>query len=143
MEEEAEDSAEYATWRETTDLREPYRSAPSAACPSKTKLQKAGKDQEGPAGQAPEPALAGCRERTWRPHATRGARSPEAPLIVFINSKSGGHAGPRLTEVLQRALGQAQVASKPGYRVWIGAERLGLELRDQGAALLPAHTVCV
>ena len=34
---------------------------------------------------------------------------PEAPLIVFINSKSGGHAGPQLTEVLYHTLGHAQV----------------------------------
>ena len=33
---------------------------------------------------------------------------PEAPLIVFINSKSGGHAGPQLTEVLYHTLGHAQ-----------------------------------
>lgn len=36
---------------------------------------------------------------------------PEAPLIVFINSKSGGHAGPELTEVLYHTLGHAQVSS--------------------------------
>lgn len=34
---------------------------------------------------------------------------PEAPLIVFINSKSGGRAGPKLTEVLYHTLGHAQV----------------------------------
>jgi hypothetical protein len=34
---------------------------------------------------------------------------PEAPLIVFINSKSGGRAGPKLTETLYRAIGHAQV----------------------------------
>lgn len=37
---------------------------------------------------------------------------PEAPLIVFINSKSGGHAGPQLTEVLYHTLGHAQVSKK-------------------------------
>ena len=42
-----------------------------------------------------------------------GRALPEAPLIVFINSRSGGHAGPRLTEVLCRALGQAQVGLRP------------------------------
>ena len=36
---------------------------------------------------------------------------PEAPLIVFINSKSGGHAGPQLTEVLYHTLGHAQVGT--------------------------------
>lgn len=34
----------------------------------------------------------------------------EAPLIVFINSRSGGHAGPKLTEVLYQSLGHAQVS---------------------------------
>ena len=38
---------------------------------------------------------------------------PEAPLIVFINSKSGGHAGPQLTEVLYHTLGHAQVKRCP------------------------------
>ena len=38
-----------------------------------------------------------------------GPEMAEAPLIVFINSRSGGHAGPKLTETLFRALGQAQV----------------------------------
>ena len=33
----------------------------------------------------------------------------EAPLIVFINSRSGGRAGPKLTEVLYHALGHSQV----------------------------------
>ena len=40
-----------------------------------------------------------------------GRPLPEAPLIVFINSRSGGRAGPRLTEVLCRALGQAQASA--------------------------------
>ena len=43
-----------------------------------------------------------------------GRAVPEAPLIVFINSRSGGHAGPRLTETLCRALGQAQVLHASG-----------------------------
>ncbi|CAL5219909.1 g1838 [Coccomyxa viridis] len=41
---------------------------------------------------------------------------PEAPLIVFINSKSGGHAGPQLTEVLYHTLGHAQVYDLQEYR---------------------------
>ncbi|CAK0764782.1 hypothetical protein CVIRNUC_003193 [Coccomyxa viridis] len=41
---------------------------------------------------------------------------PEAPLIVFINSKSGGHAGPELTEVLYHTLGHAQVYDLQEYR---------------------------
>lgn len=36
---------------------------------------------------------------------------PEAPMIVFINSKSGGHAGPKLTEALFQSLGNAQVSA--------------------------------
>ena len=39
---------------------------------------------------------------------------PAAPLIVFINSKSGGHVGPRLMNVLYRSLGQAQVVRAAG-----------------------------
>ena len=31
---------------------------------------------------------------------------------MFINSKSGGHAGPELTEVLYHTLGHAQVRSR-------------------------------
>lgn len=37
------------------------------------------------------------------------AQLPDAPLIVFINSRSGGRAGARLTQVLCHALGVAQV----------------------------------
>ena len=36
---------------------------------------------------------------------------PEAPLIVFINSRSGGRAGPKLAETLFHALGHSQVTS--------------------------------
>lgn len=35
---------------------------------------------------------------------------PEAPLIVFINSRSGGRAGPKLAETLFHALGHSQVS---------------------------------
>ncbi|DBA81590.1 hypothetical protein WJX77_006239 [Trebouxia sp. C0004] len=38
-----------------------------------------------------------------------GHELPEAPLIVFINSRSGGRAGPALTETLFHALGHSQV----------------------------------
>lgn len=51
-----------------------------------------------------------------------GRDVPEAPLIVFINSRSGGHAGPRLTEALRRALGQSQA------RVFQGLIRCTLAL---------------
>ena len=36
---------------------------------------------------------------------------PDAPLIVFINSRSGGRAGVRLTQVLCHAVGSAQVCA--------------------------------
>jgi len=36
---------------------------------------------------------------------------PDAPLIVFINSRSGGRAGARLTQVLCHAVGSAQVCT--------------------------------
>lgn len=38
-----------------------------------------------------------------------GPDLPDAPLLVFINSRSGGRAGPRLKEVLCHALGHTQV----------------------------------
>ena len=38
-----------------------------------------------------------------------GLQLAEAPLIVFINAKSGGRVGPRLATVLFHALGQGQV----------------------------------
>lgn len=38
-----------------------------------------------------------------------GPDLPDAPLLVFINSRSGGRAGPRLKEVLCHALGHSQV----------------------------------
>lgn len=41
---------------------------------------------------------------------------PEAPLIVFINSRSGGRAGPALTETLFHALGHSQVYDLREYR---------------------------
>ncbi|KAF5833126.1 ATP-NAD kinase-like domain-containing protein [Dunaliella salina] len=37
------------------------------------------------------------------------AKKSEVPLIVFINARSGGGDGPRLAQVLSRALGRAQV----------------------------------
>lgn len=42
-----------------------------------------------------------------------GHEVPEAPLIVFINSRSGGRAGPALTETLFHALGHSQVSNTP------------------------------
>jgi hypothetical protein len=34
---------------------------------------------------------------------------PQVPLVVLINSRSGGRAGPQLTSMLRRALGHNQV----------------------------------
>ncbi len=45
----------------------------------------------------------------------RGAKTglaselPDSPLLVFINSRSGGRAGSRLAEVLYHAIGHSQV----------------------------------
>jgi hypothetical protein len=39
----------------------------------------------------------------------------EAPLIVFINARSGGRVGPELAGVLARALGRSQVRCKCHY----------------------------
>ena len=38
----------------------------------------------------------------------RAPELPEAPLIAFINSRSGGRAGPKLAVILYRTLGHAQ-----------------------------------
>ena len=43
----------------------------------------------------------------------------EAPLIVFINSKSGGRVGPALTEVLYQSLGHAQVSRNLCFCLYI------------------------
>ena len=61
-----------------------------------------------------------------------GRAVPEAPLIVFINSRSGGHAGPRLTEVLCRALGQAQVCTAASVDAGLGE----FERQDSAATKL-------
>jgi hypothetical protein len=37
-----------------------------------------------------------------------GAELPDAPLIVFINSRSGGRAGARLMQVLCHVIGHVQ-----------------------------------
>lgn len=35
----------------------------------------------------------------------------EAPLVVFINARSGGRVGPELASVLARAVGSSQVCT--------------------------------
>ncbi|GLJ11862.1 hypothetical protein SUGI_0178740 [Cryptomeria japonica] len=42
-------------------------------------------------------------------HKGSGENPPEAPLVVFINSKSGGRQGPQLKTTLQELLSQEQV----------------------------------
>lgn len=45
-----------------------------------------------------------------------GSALPDSPLLVFINSRSGGRAGARLTEVLCHAIGHSQVqAAAPRF----------------------------
>ncbi len=43
--------------------------------------------------------------------AKLGAELPDAPLVVFINSRSGGRAGARLTQVLCHVIGHVQASS--------------------------------
>lgn len=48
----------------------------------------------------------------------------EAPLIVFINARSGGRVGPQLAGVLARAVGSSQVRPSPPHMgVWAGWTR--------------------
>lgn len=43
--------------------------------------------------------------------ALRSEEPPESPLIVFINSRSGGRHGPELKERLQNLMSEEQVNS--------------------------------
>ncbi|KAK4392652.1 Diacylglycerol kinase [Sesamum angolense] len=47
------------------------------------------------------------------------AEPPEFPLIVFINSKSGGRHGPELKARLQELMGEEQVAGGDGTVGWV------------------------
>lgn len=38
----------------------------------------------------------------------------DCPLIAFVNAKSGGRVGPKLAQVLSRALGTSQVGGSSG-----------------------------
>lgn len=40
-----------------------------------------------------------------------GVQPPEAPMVVFINSRSGGRHGPELKERLQELMGKEQVTN--------------------------------
>lgn len=105
------DQAEYNAYRTATDLREPYRwiklvSWPSASCPPYKAIPV-------PVTEIPVRLwLAWCRVPLSYLRDTKKfvvPDLPEAPLIVFINSRSGGRAGPALTETLFHALGHSQV----------------------------------
>lgn len=74
---------EYKEWRETTDLRDPYR--------------------------IPMDFLKGTKPFI-------GPVLAEAPLICFINCKSGGRLGPRLGQTLSRAISGSQVFDVSQYR---------------------------
>ncbi|KAJ8751241.1 hypothetical protein K2173_016422 [Erythroxylum novogranatense] len=41
------------------------------------------------------------------------------PMVVFINSKSGGHHGPKLKERLKQLMGEEQVARGDGTVGWV------------------------
>lgn len=74
---------EYIEWRESTDLRDPYR--------------------------IPTTFLRGTK-----PYA--GPALAEAPLVVFVNSKSGGLSGPRVALALSRAVSGQQVFDVSQHR---------------------------
>lgn len=43
---------------------------------------------------------------------TSSEESPESPLVVFVNSRSGGRHGPELKETLQNLMSEEQVMYK-------------------------------
>jgi len=58
------------------------------------------------------------------------AKRPESPLIVFINARSGGGDGPRLAQVLSRALGRAQVFDISEHRPDAVLEKMWSNFQD-------------
>ena len=92
-------------------MREPYRSVqlfgwPCAGCSHDQTTSMPGRSDNVPFW------LAQCRVPLSYLRDTKRfvvPDLPEAPLIVFINSRSGGRAGPALTETLFHALGHSQV----------------------------------
>ncbi|KAK9860340.1 hypothetical protein WJX84_003520 [Apatococcus fuscideae] len=56
---------------------------------------------------------------------------PEAPLIVFINSRSGGRAGASLTETLYQTLGHSQVFDLAEHRPGPVLEKVWQNLQHQ------------
>lgn len=97
---------EYDKWRQSTDLREPYR--------------------------IPIDFLKGTK-----PFA--GLNMAEVPLLCFINSKSGGQAGPTVTLRLSQAISYSQVFDVSQYRpdrvlraVYENL-RAGIQANDPGA----------
>lgn len=105
---EAESGAleEYDKWRQSTDLREPYR--------------------------IPIDFLKGTK-----PFA--GLNMAEVPLLCFINSKSGGQAGPTVTLRLSQAISYSQVFDVSQHRpdrvlhAVYDNLRAGIQAKDPGA----------
>eukprot|EP01018_Ginkgo_biloba_P005048 Gb_06335 [translate_table: standard] len=45
-------------------------------------------------------------------HKGNGSKSPEAPIVVFINSKSGGRQGPTLKKRLEDLISREQISDE-------------------------------
>ncbi len=111
---EAESGAleQYDKWRQSTDLREPYR--------------------------IPFDFLRGTK-----PFA--GLNLAEVPLICFINSKSGGLAGPNVTLKLSQAISYSQVFDVSQQRPDTVLQAMysnlqqGLRNKDAGARHIAAY----
>lgn len=110
------DQAEYTAYRTATDLREPYRSIKLfgfvSYLASLRPTQRITWCVTQQAYAQLSQNLAQCRVPLSYLRDTKKfvvPDLPEAPLIVFINSRSGGRAGPALTETLFHALGHSQV----------------------------------
>ena len=48
-------------------------------------------------------------------HEDAASGSPESPILVFINPKSGGKCGPLLQKLLVQGLGERQASDNPHY----------------------------
>eukprot|EP00798_Chlamydomonas_sp_ICE-L_P002800 gene2800-12674_t len=73
-------------------------------------------------------------------------RTPETPLIVFINARSGGRAGSDLANILSHALGRNQGAG-PSSSTAAGADPLGgidmqVQVLTTGSWPTQSNTVC-
>ena len=102
-------------YRSLTDLREPYRCASfQQPTPALASLHASSCSPASIVDLTRNKAGVVCARRIPTPYLANTKKFlapelPEVPLIVFINSKSGGHAGAKLTEVLYHTLGHAQV----------------------------------